>query len=190
MLKITKGGVSFAVNNFPWDNGGAKPETSVKVSYDEGGYNISFVSYETDIRAEVEEHNGPVHEDSCVELFAAFAEGDERYINIEVNPKGTAHCECGEGRHNRLQISPEDIEGLNITTRIFDDRWEADYRISVEFIKKFLPTYEHKIGACIKANFYKCGDKTGHEHYGCFNNIPWQSPDFHRPEFFAELVLD
>lgn len=189
MFEITREGSLFPIDNFPWDSGGAKPKTEVSITCDGGGYKVSFVSHEKEQRAEVTEHNGPVHEDSCVELFAAFASDDDRYINIEVNPRGVAHCEVGSGRADRLQIAPADIDMLGISAESWDERWQVSYYIPTEFITKYLPTYKHEKGAVIRANFYKCGDKTGHEHYGCFNNIPWQNPDFHRPEFFAEFKL-
>ena len=189
MLKITKGGTLFRVDKFPWDNGCAKPMTYATVSYDEGGYYVHFASFETSVRAVYTEHNTPVHEDSCMELFAAFSPNDARYINFEINPNGAAHCAVGEGRKDRVELDPKDIDALGIRTEVFDDRWEIRYRIPKELITKYLPSYEHKEGAVIRANFYKCGDKTGHEHYGCFNMINWASPDFHRPEFFAEIEL-
>ena len=189
MYIITKEPSVFSIGNFPWDENGVKPETQVSVSYDEGGFLVSFVSYETNVRAVETEHNSPVHEDSCMELFAAFASDDDRYINIEVNPNGAAHCELGVGRGDRIAISPEDINTLGIKTAVYGDRWEVSYYIPTSFIQKYLPTYKHGNGTVFKGNFYKCGDKTGHAHYGCFNNIPWQHPDFHRPEFFAEFTL-
>ena len=189
MLKITKGGTLFPVDNFPWDEGGARPKTFVTVSYDEGGYYVHSVSFETPIRAVQTEHNTPVHEDSCMEFFAAFDRNDARYINFEINPNGAAHCAVGEGRHNRVKLDPKDIDTLGIRTEVFDDRWEIRYYIPASLIVKYLPGYVHKEGAVIRANFYKCGDKTGHEHYGCFNMINWDHPDFHRPEFFAEIEL-
>ncbi len=44
-------------------------------------------------------------------------------------------------------------------------------------------------GDKISAAFYKCGDNTGRPHYGSWKAIAAESPDFHRPEFFGELVL-
>ena len=189
MLKISGTPSVFKVDNFPWDNGGVKPETYAELSYDDGGYRVLMVSYETELRAVETAHNSPVHEDSCMEFFAAFSEDDVRYINFEVNPNGAAHCEFGEGRGSRVCLDPSEIDALGITTRVYDDRWEVSYYIQKELIEKYLPTYRHEKGRRIRANFYKCGDKTGHEHYGCFNNIPWQHPDFHRPEFFAHIEL-
>ena len=42
----------------------------------------------------------------------------------------------------------------------------------------------------IRANFYKCGDKTAHPHYLSWSPIDTPKPDFHRPDFFGELLLD
>ena len=41
----------------------------------------------------------------------------------------------------------------------------------------------------LRANFYKCGDKTAHPHYLSWSPIHTEKPDFHRPEFFGELIL-
>ncbi len=39
-------------------------------------------------------------------------------------------------------------------------------------------------------NFYKCGDLTAHPHYVTWSPVGTPGPDFHRPEFFGELLLD
>ncbi len=39
------------------------------------------------------------------------------------------------------------------------------------------------------ANFYKCGDETAVPHYGAWSPIDTPQPDFHRPEFFGEVVF-
>ena len=41
----------------------------------------------------------------------------------------------------------------------------------------------------LRANFYKCGDKTAHPHFLSWNPVGTPSPDFHRPDFFGELIL-
>ena len=96
-------------------------------------------------------------------------------------------CYC---RERQVLIDPSDLDMLNIQTAIFDDRWEIDYRIPVALIQKYIPTYHHATGARLCGNFYKCGDETGHPHFACFSNIAWEHPDYHRPEFFAEFVLN
>ena len=47
-------------------------------------------------------------------------------------------------------------------------------------------------GVCptrLLANFYKCGDKTAVPHFLSWNPVEVPSPDFHRPEFFGELII-
>ena len=39
-----------------------------------------------------------------------------------------------------------------------------------------------------KANFYKCGDETLHPHFGCWNPVVAEEPNFHLPEFFGTLL--
>ena len=41
----------------------------------------------------------------------------------------------------------------------------------------------------LRANIYKCGDKTAHPHFLSWSPVGTPSPDFHRPEFFGELIL-
>ena len=190
--RIQKNGTTFALNHFPWvKDYPATPKTEVTLSYDDKGFLVHFVSWETDLRAVETAHNTPVHKDSCMELFMKFApDTDERYINIEINPNGAAFggvCYC---RERQVLIDPSDLDMLNIQTAIFDDRWEIDYRIPVALIQKYIPTYHHATGARLCGNFYKCGDETGHPHFACFSNIAWEHPDYHRPEFFAEFVLN
>jgi hypothetical protein len=41
----------------------------------------------------------------------------------------------------------------------------------------------------MRANFYKCGDKTKRAHFLSWNPIDIAKPDFHRPDFFGEITF-
>ena len=191
MNKIKREGSVFAVKHFPWKKyNPATPRTEVTLGYDDGGFTVHFVSYESNLRAVQTQHNTLVCQDSCMEIFMQFAPAsDPRYINIEINPNGAAYCAVNFCRESSELIPPNEIDGLDIKTAVFDDRWEIDYYIPAEWISRLIPDYRHERGATVRGNFYKCGDLTDHEHYGCFHPIEWAHPDFHRPEFFAEFVL-
>ena len=190
MHEIKKSGTTFNIDNFPWDDNGYKPKTQVTIGYDEGGFNLNFVSYETDIRATETEHNMEIYKDSCMEIFMKFAPStDKNYINIEINPNGAAYCAVSECREISEKIEPRIIDTLNIKTKVYPDRWEIKYYISKEFIQRFIPSYVHGEGNVICGNFYKCGDLMKYPHWACFNYINWEHPDFHRPEFFTEFKL-
>jgi hypothetical protein len=45
-------------------------------------------------------------------------------------------------------------------------------------------------GKKIKANFYKCGDKTEEPHYLSWSPIDTPEPDFHVPSFFGLLEME
>ena len=48
---------------------------------------------------------------------------------------------------------------------------------------------KNHIPVSVRANFYKCGDKTAHPHFLSWNPVVSSKPDFHRPECFGELIL-
>ena len=192
MYSIKRTPSTFEIKNFPWkDTYTATPKTFVTLSYDDEGIIAHLVSYETNLRATETKHNTFVHKDSCMEIFMKYAaDTDERYINIEMNPNGAAYSAVSFDRNSSQLIDPADIDTLGIKTEIFEDRWEIKLKIKAEYIKKYIPSYKHESGAHLKGNFYKCGDDTDHPHFGCFNNIERPQPDFHRPEFFADFVLE
>lgn len=191
MYTIEKSGTTFEIANFPWDQNGYKPKTFVTIGYDDGGYSLNFVSYDTDMLAIQTEHNSSVCTDSCMELFMQFApQTDDHYINVEINPNGAIYNGINTCREDSSKISPEIIDKyLDVKTEIFEDRWEIKYYIPKEYIEMLIPTYKHGEGIIIKGNFYKCAEDNTYPHFGCFNNITWDHPDFHRPEFFAEFKL-
>ena len=66
---------------------------------------------EKDIRAEYTAPLSPVHEDSCLEFFF-MPEGEERYLNFEINPNGCLHIGFGRDRNDRERIVPDNPEKL------------------------------------------------------------------------------
>ena len=110
-------------------------------------------------------------------------------FNFEINGNGCLNGAFHRDRNDSLPITVEDVESLNIRTMINEDTWEVDYLVPFSLIRKYIPGYQYKEGMKIKANFYKCGDKTAYEHYGMWNKVGTENPDFHRPEYFKEITL-
>ncbi len=189
MHEITREGTSFEIKNYPWDVSGYKPKTIITIGYDDNGFNVHGVSYETEIHASRFINNTDISADNCMELFMKFApDTDINYINIEINPNSAVNNSVRENRENSQYVSDEMIKMLDVKATVYEDRWEIDYYIPVSYIKKLIPTYEHKTGNIIKGNLYKCSEDFN-PHFGCFSNIEWEEPDFHRPEFFTEFKL-
>ncbi len=142
---------------------------------------------EKDIRAEYTAPLSPVHEDSCLEFFF-MPEGEERYLNFEINPNGCLHIGFGRNRNDRERIVPENPEKLfSIRTARTAEGWETRYRIPAAFLRKYFPGFA--FSGILKANVYKCGDKTVHPHYLAWQPVGTPTPDYHRPEYFGEMAF-
>ena len=153
------------------------------------GQNLLVVlrAKEEDIRAEHRTPPAPVHEDSCLEFFFRPAEED-RYLNFEINPNGCMHIGFGRERAGRELILPPDARNLfGIRTGRTPEGWEAAYRIPADFLRTFYPGFT--CTGTLRANVYKCGDRTAHPHYLAWNPVNTAAPDFHRPECFGEMVF-
>ncbi len=186
------------VDNFPWDETGYRPKTVAKICYSNKGLHVFLKSYEKNIRAVNNCINDPVCQDSCMEFFFnPNPEKDDRYMNLEMNPIGTFLLGFGKDRHTRGQLKNLNNETFEIKTvvnkenvKCFDeDFWTLEYIIPFSFMEQYYGILEIKPGKKLKGNVYKCGDKTEIPHYGCWNRINWEKPDFHRPDFFGEFIL-
>lgn len=151
------------------------------------GFYARLTAYETDPKAVYHEYMDPVYTDSCLEFFAAYKPGG--YINCEMNANGALLSAYGEGRGERTPVA--DICGMipQVTAEKYGDRWSVTVRVGLELIKAVYKNADFKPGDVIKGNFYKCGDKTDAPHYGSYSPVGTPKPDFHRPEFFAEMIL-
>ena len=64
-----------------------------------------------------------------------------------------------------------------------------DWRVTVLIPFELVGVDPENLPEKLRANFYKCGDKTAHPHYVSWSPIDTPKPDFHRPDFFGELIL-
>jgi hypothetical protein len=71
---------------FPWWESGDRDQTVAKMLWDDENLYVAFACRETYISAQVTDHDGPVSEDSCVEVFTS-PDPDclDRYFNFEIN---------------------------------------------------------------------------------------------------------
>ena len=185
--------MDFFISHFGWDQTGPFPTVSGSITADDHQISVRFDTREAEIRAKFSNHNEDVYTDSCVEFFCAFYEDDPRYINIEINPIGTTHFGMGEGRHGRVLQSAENVRALGVHTCV--DRseasahWTAAITIPFAFIARLYGRETFSKDSVLRCNFYKCGDKLLSPHWGSWKPVGSEHPDFHRPEFFGDVVL-
>ncbi len=174
-----------------WGYNNYKPLVFAQLSYDNQGFLVKYTVGEKNPKRTKTEHFESVHLDSCVEFFANFdPDHDDHYFNFETNANGAMNVAYRASRNDSILLTHEEVESFEITPVIFSDHWEVGYKIGFDFIKKYVKDFD--ISKCndIKANFYKCGDETESEHYICYNHVGHPTPDFHRPEYFARIILD
>ncbi len=145
-----------------------------------------------DLRARNTEDNGRQWEDSCVEVFIQDPE-DGNYYNFEINALGKVLACTGPDRHNRTPRPVEEMEDILRFSQVDGGPLEQEgihtWRVGVIIPFYLIGIDPENLPGSIRANFYKCGDKTAHPHYLSWSPVETLRPDFHRPEFFGELIL-
>lgn len=184
------------IGNYLWMNNSYNPIVETKLCYTDSFMYVQFKVFETEVYAKFTQINDLVHKDSCVEFFInLFPLSTEQYFNFEMNAIGTIHVGFG-AKGNRIKLPIEDIENIEISSKLSkpieglhgDEFWEVNYKIPFSLFEIY---YEQKFKAeNAKGNFYKCGDETKYEHYGTWNKIDSDMPNFHLPEYFGDLVFE
>lgn len=192
---LDENGVSISVDSANWfGKFSYKPLTTVHIGYDKSSIYISFHVNDNYLRACYTKDQSPVNEDSCVEFFMKLPESDY-YYNFEFNCIGV----CRAAKHFKTRDS-----FTNLTDEQLNEicRWSSlgkqpfnelngifswDLCINIPF--NLFCDYPDRLPEKIMGNFYKCADKTEQPHYISWNPINTEKPDFHRPEFFGELIL-
>ncbi|MBE3111460.1 MAG: hypothetical protein IMZ46_13310 [Acidobacteria bacterium] len=188
---------SLQIDHYLWLGNGYRPPVEVKLCYSRSSLHVRFRVGERRVRVKYVKFQDPVYKDSCVEFFIdAFPESRQGYVNFETNAAGTLLAAFGPDRNNRKPLWPEDLSGFDVVSSIGGpcdgehggDIWTLEYKVPLAL---FLKIYGQEVlpGHRATANFYKCGDETEVPHYGAWNPVDTPSPDFHRPEFFGEIVF-
>ena len=183
------------IDTYQWLDG-YTPEAMAQLAYIEDlGFVLRMSCAEADPLCRYLAYNDPVYTDSCLEFFADYT-GDGRYVNLEMNAHGTLLSCVGAGRGNRTPI--KELCGGDIfpvTAHIDPKVWSVTATIPLSMLASIYGVTVNDLAARLTAgytfrgNFYKCGEDTPVVHYGMWNPVGTEKPDYHRPEYFGELVL-
>lgn len=160
-----------------------------KLCYDEEALHVHLSAVEANIRAEEYGPLGAPCRDSCLEFFFCPVAEDSRYFNVEFSPTGCVYLGFGHDRYDLVRLLPEKAPihpEINRTA----DGWEITYSIPYSFIRLFFSDFRAVPGEYIRANFYKCGDRTEKEHYLSWNPIDDPTPDYHLSKYFGNLYFE
>ena len=137
----------------------------------------------------------PVWEDSCVEFFMQ-RQDEKTYRNFECNANGVLLAAVHETREKEKKLSPNEMASIvrfaSIQHRYEGEKEVSDWTLYLEIPKQTMGfSAENSLsGKKLKANFYKCGDKTEEPHYLSWSPIDTPEPNFHVPSFFGLLEME
>ncbi len=186
-----KGSPKNIVGNINWAEYPYKPEVTFSMGYNDKFLFIHFEVVEDHIKAQWLNDNESVWEDSCVEIFIKKPDGTH-YFNFEVNCIGTILAARRTGRSDAKHLDGATLARIirvaslpheKIDTPAEGSAWEMTLGIPFDIIEC------NDTPSALKANIYKCGDKTAVPHFVSWAPIDTPTPDFHRPEFFGTLFF-
>jgi hypothetical protein len=185
---------ALAIDTYLWLTNGYEPRVEARLCWSPQFLYVFFRVGEKEPLVRYRKFQDPVYKDSCVEFFVdMFPEKHLGYVNLEMNAAGTLLAAFGPDRNHRRPLWPEDLAGLGLLTgqewwEEVGAAWRVEYKVPLALFQR-LYAEEIRPGHRAAANFYKCGDETEVPHYGAWSPVGTPAPDFHRPEFFGELVF-
>lgn len=193
-IEMDKAGISFhPIDTVNWQEYPYQPKVQFRIAYNDEGLLIHYRVEEKSIKATYLEDNGNVWTDSCVETFIVPG-NDDVYYNLETNCIGCVLLGAGAEREGRERAGQEVTKCVqrwcSLSRKTFEEKpttepWELALVVPYKaFFKHHIKSLK---GQKVKANFYKCGDDLSTPHFLSWNPIRIENPDFHRPDFFAEL---
>ena len=174
-----------------------KPPVSFRIGYDEGGINLEWTVDEQTVRALQGVPGGEVYEDSCVEFFFQPSADDPHYYNFEWNAIGNLYLAWRTGRHDPEKAPAEVLAlvraeascgAVPFAERPSDGPWTLKVCIPAEALWHSGPKTLRGLKA--RGNFYKCGDGLTVPHFVTWAPIATEKPDYHRPEYFKDIIFE
>ncbi|MBD0779888.1 hypothetical protein HPE56_18985 [Maribacter sp. ANRC-HE7] len=188
---LASSGFSSKIDQINWEAYRYKPSVDFYLAHNNQHLFILYKVIEENIHAKHVNDNDAVWEDSCVEAFFS-KNSNEGYFNFEVSCIGTVLVGFGMGRDNRIHLEDDRMKTIKRASSLgkeiigkdnVNGSWWLQLAIPLEILGV-------KKGQTIRANFYKCGDECKVPHFLSWQPILTPQPDFHQPDFFADLILE
>lgn len=193
--KLTKEGHTVMIDKTKWRKD--YPDSrfaSVSLAHDSNYLFLNFMTCGEHLKALVDNDQGPVSKDSCVEFFVSPVPDSPQYWNFEFNCIGRINASHRTARPTPTRLSETELSTIltwpSAGTQPFDElsgvhTWSILIAIPLSLIGVKYNGRE----VAMTGNFYKCGSATSSPHYLSWAPINTEKPDFHQPSFFAPIIL-
>ncbi|MDB5120040.1 MAG: hypothetical protein JWN56_1258 [Sphingobacteriales bacterium] len=175
-----------------------RPKVQAKMMYDKQNIYVIFLVHDRYVRNMIEDYNGPVSSDACVEFFfSPDMNFTERYFNLEINSGGTPlmgyHT---DGRKKYQLLEHADLDKIEISHSLPKKlekeitepiTWTIEYRLPLSVLQKFSNITAPEPGVVWRGNFYKTSSMSSNPHWMTWSVVNNPKPDFHLPQFFGIL---
>lgn len=173
-----------------------RPEMQVRMAHNGSQLLVNYRVVEDCVRAVAPADNGRVWEDSCCELFLSPV-ADGTYYNMECNAAGQMLIGFGAGRKDRRRADQTVLCGVDRWSSMGREPFDniAGHRVwqlclAVPVGAWFGHSIESLCGLRAKGNVYKCGDLLPRPHFLSLFPVDTPKPDFHRPDFFGDIIFE
>ena len=188
------------IDQYSWQELEYYPETEVRFLYDDDNLYLLFTCTEKYIKATHVGHQTEVWLDNCVELFTSPSPDlSEPYFNFEFNCLGYILLGVGKERIGRIPVSVKELEEVHCQATYSEPvdlqdeaekTWYLEVAIPFALISRHSGAGAPRSGTVWRANFNKCSESTIVVHHATWAPVKTKEPDFHRPDFFGEMVFE
>lgn len=191
-------GVRAEIRCVNWQDAYPKaPESRAWLAHDGAAIHALFTIRTDELRAVATEDLQPVADDTCFEIFLKKA-GDTHYCNFEFNYRGVANVSRRPGRAGAVKFTPDLLALIRrhplVETQPHDCRRADPTAETALLVSIPLLLIGVEPGAALplrlEGNIYSCSAKSSEPYFLSWAPIATAEPDFHRPDFFAPIILD
>lgn len=179
-------------NNWP-DKAPYAPDCTAVVARSLTHLAVVFHVRGLDLLAKAMEDNGPTYKDSCCEMFITDPY-DGTYYNFEINCIGTVNAAKRTSRINKTRLDADTLSRIirhtSTPREVIDQDGLHSWSVAMLIPLDVIGIDPRNVPVSARCNFYKCADDAAHPHYLSWNPIKIAKPDFHRPEYFGEMLFD
>lgn len=170
------------------------PLSSFTIAHDGVYIYIDFFVRCNYLKAENYTNNSPVSQDSCVEFFVS-PKGDNHYWNFEFNCIGTINASHRTERKNPTRLNDFELDQVIRYASCGNKPFQElegifTWNLLVAIPLTLIGVEYNGSPISMKGNFYKCASGSSQPHYLSWSPINTEKPDFHRQDFFGDIILD